>query len=381
MKNRVRWTLGLFLFVVVGGASLQARGALIPTFKAKFLVSDSILGLVSPALASGFAITILIFGMFAGKINIKKFILLLIIVHSIFLGLIGTSPIFLVLLAFMFGRGIASGGIRALDRIVLSHLYPLERGRIFNLQELAWSIGAVLGPLYVNLVLILGNWRMVYYSLGLMALPALVFLWGADPPENIENENPITLEEIKSLLRDPAIITLIMVLIIDGCIENAFFTWLPYYSNLYFSESFANVTLSIFLSAYIPGRFFYSIFSEKWGYTRLIMINSLISTPFMIFTFVLSSKVLMLVSIFVTGFLVSGVVPTMIAWAVDAKPKHTGPINALGMMSINIGFVISPPIIGLISDLKGIKTAMSSIIILPILLFLVLAITILKKTR
>lgn len=134
------WTLALFLFASLGAAVLQMRGALLASIQQTFSVSESLLGLIAPAGTVGFSISVLATGMIAGRIDFKKFLLIGVGSTSVCLFLMSGAPSFLMFLVALFGRGIASGIFRGLDRPILSHLFPKRRGWIFNLHSSVWAV-------------------------------------------------------------------------------------------------------------------------------------------------------------------------------------------------------------------------------------------------
>lgn len=343
---------------------MQMRGPLLPSFKETFSVSESFLGLVAPAGSISFLVSILFFGMKTGEINIKKYLWIGIGVNSIFVFLIGSSPTFFILLGFFFGGGVAAGVRVGLSRPVLSHLFPNRRGWIFNLYDLAWAVGAFLGPLYVTLITAFGSWRFSYIILAFAFIPIVITLQRKDMPSVVGKEQPIALRNLREMLKKPAMIGMILIIFTSAGVEGGFFTWLPYYLNQFFSQKTANLALSGYLAAYIPGRLFHSWISEKTDYLRLILLDSLISVPFLIYTFFIADGYSMLASIFMVGFLVSGIFPTILAFGTDISPEHSGPVNALAMSSSTLGISTFSITIGVIADLFSIEPAMKILVIL-----------------
>lgn len=167
MERRTRWTAAIFLFVALDAASLQIRGALLPQFEASFSISPGLLGLIAPAGTVGFFITVLVVGLAAGRIDVHKTLLLGVFGSGGFLLVMSGAPVYPLFLAALFFHGISLGGVRALDRALLSHLYPDRRGRVFTLHSLAWALGAVSGPALAALVISFADWRALFVLLGL----------------------------------------------------------------------------------------------------------------------------------------------------------------------------------------------------------------------
>lgn len=360
------WTIVIFSFLILSGMTMQMRGPLVRTFEDVFSVSESLLGLIAPAGSISFVFTVLLIGFSAGKIKFKKFLALGSGFAALFTFLVGTSPIYLFILLFLVGRGMSVGMFRALGRPVLSHIYAGQRGRIFNLSALAWAVGATLGPIFVTIILVFGTWRLAYFipAFGFAALFFVVL--NLDVPKSSENEKSISGKGIKKLFRDPFILGLIFMIILNGGVEGSFFTWLPYYAEEFFSGPIANLSLSVYLASYLPGRYVYSRLSKRTNYLDLVIFNSSLSVLTLIFAFVLTEGYLMLVFALITGFLVSGIFPTTLAWGTDMYSGYSGPINALTMSSSFLGLSLFPALMGWIAGHYSINKAMITPVILMI---------------
>lgn len=148
--HRRTWTVAILLFVFADGLGFQMRGALLPSIESTFAVSPGLLGLISTAGTVGFMIAVLSTGLLSGRIDPDRVLLrsVGIVVAAVLLAAV--SPLFPIFLVALFVRGVVTGPFRALDRAVLSHLYPSQRGRIFNRYAFVWAIGATAGPLVVT---------------------------------------------------------------------------------------------------------------------------------------------------------------------------------------------------------------------------------------
>lgn len=166
---RRRWTVSVFLYLGLGAAVLQMRGALLPIFQQEFNISESLLGLLAPAGTLGFTSVALLMGLAAGRIEIRKYIQIGAALTAVMTLLIGASGSYYFLLVAITARGMSNGLPGGLTRPILGHLYPENRGRIFNIHEAVWALGAACGPLIVNFVLSFSNWRSGYFLLGVLS--------------------------------------------------------------------------------------------------------------------------------------------------------------------------------------------------------------------
>jgi MFS family permease len=359
MNQRLGWTLAVFLFAIGDALALQVRGALIPSLRAEFGVSEALLGLVAPAGTVGFLLAVLLVGMSAGRVNVRRLVLGALAVATVAFIAMGLAPIYPLFLGFLFVQGTADGVVRGLDRPILSHLYPEQRGRLFNVYALVWALGAASAPLFVNAVLAVGEWRWVFYLLALVFLPAAALVVHVGPPATQGNERTLTRDECGKLLRDPPISGVALALILSGSIEGTLFTWLPYFATQFVSEPNANLILSGFLVTYIPARAVYSVIVQRVDSLLLVAVLSLLTAPSLYVAFTTSSTLVMVGAVLLVGAFVSGIYPTLSAYAVDTNPSYSGPVNAIATGASYLGLSIAPAVIGVIATWYDIGTALS----------------------
>ncbi len=347
----------------------MARGALLKPIQDTFLVSKSVLGLTAPVIMLGFMVSVLTIGMIMGRINIRKFLLIGAGLSFISLILLGSSPFFFLLLGFFCVSGISGGLTTALGPPILSHMYSKRRGWIFNRYEMVWATGAASGPLIVNLILVIfGSWRLAYFFLSLGFIFIFLLLWKIRLTPSIKREKILSLKDLKSLGKHPAVFGMALGTVVSGGIEGSLFTWLAYYmtTTQSFPEGIANLIFSGYMMAYIPGRLIYGRLSEKRGYTNLIFFNSVIIVFLLFLAFVVTSGAAMIACILAIGFLISGNFPTLLAIGTNARPEHSGPINGIARSSAALGIALFSALIGVIADLSSLQSAMQLLIFLMI---------------
>lgn len=359
MNQRRWWTVAIFLFTVGDAIALQVRGALVPSLRAEFGASEALLGLVAPAGTVGFLLAVLLVGVSAGRVNARRVVLGALGMATLAFVAMGLAPIYLLFLGFLFVQGTADGVVRGLDRPILSHLYPEQRGRVFNIYALVWAVGAASAPVLVNAVLAVGEWRWVFYLLALVFLPAAALLVRVGPPATEGNERTLTRDQFGTLLAEPPISGMALALILSGSIEGSFFTWLPYFATQFVSESEANLLLSAFLVTYIPARAVYSVLVQRVDSLLLVGSLSLLTAPTLYVAFTTTSTLVMVVAVLLAGAFVSGLFPTLSAYGVDTRPSYSGPVNAIATGSSYLGLSVGPAVVGVVATWYDIGMALS----------------------
>ncbi|MBS3766405.1 MFS transporter [Candidatus Bipolaricaulota bacterium] len=380
-EDKKQWTVSALMYLGLGAVVMQFRGAMLPNFQAEFGVSESLLGLVSPAGTIGFTVIALTTGMVAGRVDIRKYIQIGALLTAVTTFFIGLAPFYSLFLAAIVLRGMAGGMPGGLTRPILSHLYPDSKGRIFNIHEAVWAFGAACGPLVANLVLRFADWRMGYYVLGLAFVPIFLFMFTtSDFPAEIEEE-PLTWDQFSEIISHPVILAVGAALFLNVGVEGGFFTWLPYYLSQTLPQSVANFALTGFIGAYVPGRLLNSYLSEKFSYTTLILAAAVIIILLLGVTFFLVGGYGQIATIVAIGFFISTVFPNLFSLAAKTYPQHSGPINGLVMTFDPLGISVMPVLMGIIADSFGIEISMRFLILPMIGVVLTVAILRLKVSK
>ncbi|MFW6048551.1 MAG: MFS transporter [Candidatus Bipolaricaulota bacterium] len=360
---REKWTISAFLYLGLGAVVTQLRGALLPNFQEAFGVSESLLGLVSPAGTIGFTVVALTSGMIAGRVNIRRAIQVGALLTAITTFAIGLTPGYFLFLSVILLRGMAGGIPGGLTRPVLGHLYPDNRGQIFNLHEAVWAFGAACGPLLANLILRFADWRAAYYVAGAAFVPIFFLLMKNSGFSEEIKEKPITRKQLMELLKSPVVLGVGLALFLNVGVEGGFFTWLPYYLSQSLPQSVANLALTGFIGAYVPGRLLNSYLTRKFKLTNLILFSSSITGGLLVTAFFFVGGYRQIWVIVAVGFFISTTFPNLFSLAANAFPEHSGPVNGLIMTFDPLGISTVPVFMGIIAESFGIQLAMRALVV------------------
>lgn len=356
--DRRRWALVTFCFVALVGLLLQARGALLPSFAAEFGVREGALGLLAPLGSAGYLVAVLAVGLRAGRLRLERTFLVALVALAGFVFLLAVTPTYALLSLLVVGRMTATGVGRGVDVPILSHLYPERRARLFGLYEMSWAVGATLGPLVVSLALLLGDWRLTYVFVGVPVALLALAVWVLDPPEGGEREDAISLADLRGLTDDTTVRTMALALTLTVSVESGVFTWLPFYASQFLPRTTANVLLSTFLVAYVPGRYVASRVTGRVGAPTVLLVAATGLGVMLAVTLSLRAPGPLFGSAFALGFFASAVWPTVLAWTTDRTPGFTGPINAIANAAATLGVFVSPALVGVVAESSDIDRAM-----------------------
>jgi hypothetical protein len=126
-RDRRRWTLAVFAFVALEGATLQVQGAVLPVVREEFATPAWQLGLVAPAGTVGFLVLVAAVGALAGRVDARRLLLVGVAGTGLSVVATGAAPAFGAFLVVLVVRGAFAGVGRGSDRPLLSHLYRRSR--------------------------------------------------------------------------------------------------------------------------------------------------------------------------------------------------------------------------------------------------------------
>ncbi|MFW6437073.1 MAG: MFS transporter [Halococcoides sp.] len=360
VRNRRLWTAAILSAIVLSGLGLQMRGAVVPELEIEFAVEKGLLGLVGPAGTLGYVLSIAVVGAIAGRLNLVRWYAIGIAVTTLSIAGLGLAPTFLVFLAVLVVRGLGDGIIRGLDRPMLSHLFPDARGRAFGTYDLAWAVGSAAGPLVMTAAIALGDWRLAYFGLAAALVPVVAFVWRLDLPFEEGREAILDRSALSTLFRTKEIVAMAVAMFFHTGLEGGLFLWLPTFGieAADLSQSNANLLLSAFTIAYIPGRLAATAIVERYDYSLLLVGIELLLIPLFVVSFFVVEGLATFPAVFALGMLVSGVYPLLVAFGTDAAPEYSAPINAIAAVSSSISFALVPMVMGFVAERAGIRPAM-----------------------
>ena len=131
------------------------------------VASAAWLGSASPRLPTGYLLT-----MFP-RHWVVAFTGTLLVFTSMFTGLAG-SVTHLTVGAFL--MGMSSGMYFIAANPLISELFPSRVGKAIGIHGMASQIAAVIAPLALSVILLVGNWRLTFFAIAVVAAVATTFL-------------------------------------------------------------------------------------------------------------------------------------------------------------------------------------------------------------
>ena len=145
--------------------------------------------------------------------------------------------------------------------------------------------------------------------------------------------------------------------------EAGLFLWLPTYATGELSAVIAGFTLTLFVAAYVPGRFLVDKLTERVDELPLLAGVFLLLVPTTAWTFTAAAGLWALAGIVGIGLLASVAFPLLTSYATDAAPVFSGPVTAIAAVSASAGGGIVPALMGVAISGSGAAAGMQLLVV------------------
>lgn len=361
----------LFFLYFIQGVFVLAIGSILPMMMEEYGLSYRISGLMISAHNVGNVVTGFFAGVFALKFGIKQSLLAL---NSItFIGFIITlitgNPVILIIALLMTGLG--RGVVSNYNNQIVSEL---SGGSAMPLNFLhgCFAIGAVLAPVLVLTCTKGGNagWRIAVYTiigLGILSMFTSPFMNMKSVAKTSNGQKTSF-----TFLKDARFLRSAAIMFCYLCVEGSVMGWMvTYYTDSgVISENMTQLITSLLWITILLGRFICGSLSTRVSPPKMILIMSSGILGFLILLVAAKSQLPMLIASLGLGLAMSGMYGTTVANAGDVFGDYPMAMSIF-MTLTAMGSVIAPSVIGMISQVMGIRTGMSALIVPAAILLLV----------
>ncbi|WP_204498192.1 MFS transporter [Aquibacillus albus] len=337
------------------GISENIKGPALPAIQADFQVSEAKLGILLALNALGFLIACSFTSTLINKIGLKLTSVIMFGSMAISGLFIYLSSNYVILSASYFFLNIGNGMLEISLAIIAARIFTKNTGTMLNLSHFFYGLGSTVAPIFaasmmgwyvMNAEL---GWRGMYLvMLSFSLIPIIPVLISRLPNETAEKEDRISL---KGLYRDP-IAWLIVVALTFGIIaELGMASWLVNYLVKVYGWTLddGSELLSLFFLLFMFARLLLGPITDKFGYTKSIIIFSAFSGMCGLAGILIGEKAAILFAI--AGIGIAPVYPTMMALLAKRYPKGTDTAITFTVTLIGIGSVIGNLLIGFIIDI------------------------------
>jgi len=293
-----------------------------------------------------------------------------------FVILINTPPLIIINILMLI-LGLTKGSITLFNNYYVNNMYenPAPKGAILNAM---FAIGAFISPFLLSFILYLGfNWR---YILGLIAIIAALVVAGFFTTDNktllfyknnakgsIANGTNKDTEFFKDKKFYINTVLLFFYLGFEYSVNGWFITYLK--DTGIMSVSLATTLVSITWIAILISRLFIAKISQNISPKKIMIFDSLGLLIGFIMLISTKNVFIIVISLFILGLFMAPVFP--LSYAVSKESLH-GSAFAMTMFTAltAIGGIITPYILGVISNTFNMSTAVFMLIVNAILIFI-----------
>ena len=346
---------GIFVFGIV----MAILGAILPQLSATLNMQPAQAGNLFFFMNLGMLVASVLFGPVADRFGFK----LLLLLSALLVGLSFTSLAFSsnysLFLASVVFLGLAGGVLNGGSNALVNDLHPERRAAALNFLGIFFGFGAMLIPLIIGSFLKqLGLRLVILIAAGLSLIPFILFSAFSFPKPKQAQGFP--LRDLRKIISSGLIWLAAFILFFQSGNEFSVGGWLSSYFQEKFSFSLSHSAL--ILSGYwfflMLGRLVFSRVNKVLKREAIVLVSivvSLISVAGLIFCPV---KWLAVIFAWLIGLGFAAIYPTTLSVIGEAFPAFSGTAFSLGISTGLVGGMISPWLIGRISQNHSLQTAL-----------------------
>jgi fucose permease len=256
----------------------------------------------------------------------------------------------------------------------VSDVYQNHRGFYLTLLHAFFGIGAFVGPLFSTVLINRGiKWNHVFLILGIVCalMIPLYIISIRKLPAKQEAAGTGKVESIFSLIVNPKLLILCLIMFLYFGYQSGISFWLPMYmeKGLNANPLLSSFALSAFWIGIIASRFLCSLLTKKYDAKYLILFGILLSGIVFILGIVINVPVVLLIASGVSGFFSGSTIPLLIMTGCHWYPKNSGTVSSMIFFFGTLSYIILPWLIGKFADAISFKWGMQ----LPGILLLIAA--------
>jgi MFS transporter, FHS family, glucose/mannose:H+ symporter len=253
--------------------------------------------------------------------------------------------------------GLGLGGVDMAGYLIIVAYYVKNKGGYLNLTAFFHGLASTVAPYYAGLLLAAGiSWRQVYqYPLAIVAITLLLGLLVKFPKPVVEQKSSIDFRQVGKIIFQPVMGWYFALMILYVAAEIGVASWIVIY--LQRVHGLGVTTSALFLSLYfggiMMGRLIGTLFVDRVGYLRSILIMSLCATATLSIGIFGPGQWYWLLPL--TGLFFSIIFPTLTAAVTDRVAGSVGTVMGLLFAFCGLGGALGPWLVGVVSDLAGIQ--------------------------
>jgi MFS transporter, Spinster family, sphingosine-1-phosphate transporter len=363
----------LLILTLIHFINYVDRQVIFPLFvflKPEFNLSDFELGLLGSAFIIVYSIASIPLGVLADKKSRRSIIGYGVLFWSLITTLTGFARNYWQLFISRGFVAIGESSYAPAATSILSDIFPeSHRSRVMGIYNIGLYLGGAVGMVIAGLIGQKFGWRAAFFIVGFPGLILSLLVFKIKEPERIISYQKSFKSEIKKLFLIPAYNYILVGATFIAFSSGSILSWITVYTIRYQSFQLEEASLTIGSLAIISG--ILGVLTGGWVsdflHTKIkgarsitIGISFLLSVPTLIFVLHANDKTLFLIGFFLTSYFMSWYFGPVIAFVQEVVPPNVkATAIAFYFFFIHVfGDAFAPAIIGLFSDLYGLKSSM-----------------------
>jgi fucose permease len=358
---------------ILFGISLTIIGATLPKIIADFQWSYISTGIVLSAGSIGYFVSSFVAGILLQKLGPKKVIVIGMGLQFVGLLFFAFTPFVLLNMLLNLMIGFGGGGTEVVVNFSMVKMERSGQSRLMNFMHAAFSVGAVVGP-YIVIMLMRAElgWQMIYRIMAFVSLAmAVVFCFlPLSRLNGVEEEKSEEKVRTTSILRDPVLILSFLILLIYVGSELGVSNWVSEYYVKFFKAS-ADVgafMVSIFWIGLLAGRLGTSIIYKGSRPEAVALGLACLCTVSLIFALLIRTPIVAGIGFCLAGLGYSAIYPLIMALVGRHFKTTQGAAVGFAATGGGIGSFVFPFIMAAISNAFGIRKGFFFYIALNVLM-------------
>ncbi len=345
----VRYMTYLMFFAFA--MTTDAVGVIIPEVVSEYQLSLTEAGAFHYVTMATIALGGILLGALADNIGRKPVILagLGLFAVSCFGFMLGEQYWFFLCLLALMGLAIGLFKTGALALIGDISQDSHQHTRTMNAVEGFFGIGAIVGPAIVTYLITTGaHWTQLYLLAGFLCVLLLLMAWKVDYPEYVRKDQSTNLRATLALMKDPYAMGFSMAIALYVAIEVAIFVWMPTLLKDYSGQWqwFATYALTVFFVLRTLGRFMAVWILQRYCWTTVMMIFTLLIFFCYLFSMVLGTDIAIFL-LPLSGLFMSMIYPTLNSKGISCFASHQhGAVAGLILFFTAVSAALAPLFMG-----------------------------------
>lgn len=356
-----RLAVGAFFFIQ--GLCFASWASRIPSIQQSLGLSEAALGSVLLALPAGLMLSLPIAGWLVAKAGSQRVVIIAAALYTLSLLTLGLAASVWQLVAYLFVFGLIGNILNISVNTQAVGVEALYKKSIMASFHGIWSLagfaGAAVGTFMIGQE-VSPFQHYIYVSLLVLLAGVLGFRYTLQEDANKQENQPIFAKPDKPLM------ILGIIAFCSMICEGAMFDW----SGVYFRKVvqadpvWVGAGFTAFMSTMAGGRFVADWFTSRFGIKRVLQLSGLLTAAGLGVAVMFPALPTALLGFLLVGIGVSSVVP--LVYSAAGRSKVLSPGVALAAVSTIgfAGFLIGPPLIGIVAGFSNLQVSFSIIALL-----------------